>query len=155
MCWASKTLTMHISDGKVKVFKVCTLNNNGEISGYYYKWFKYVLNQEYQTNINIHSTIYSIENQTHIGNEGFHSYSAKECLLETNNEGFDVYNKKTNFLITGYNSYTNIVVVEGYLPKGTTYYINQDGEIISDRIILEKITHQIEYVYNKGFQIKK
>lgn len=154
MCWTSKNLIQHISDGNVKVFKICVLFG-GAIRGYYYRKFEYELNKEYQTEINISSKIYSLTDETHIGNEGFHSYSEKECFVDTNREGFEVYNKKNNFFITVYHSGIKIIVVEGYLPKGTTYYINHDGEIISDRIILEKITQQIEYVENQGFQIKK
>ena len=138
MCWISKNLTQQISDGNVKIFKMC-MTKNYKLCGYFYTNFEYILDEEYQTEINIG---HNVELNRFVGNQGFHSYDATKCEVKK------IIDREVKLCVTrcAFKPYTVVkyladaVLVEGYLPKGTTYYVNADGEIISDKIILTEIT---------------
>lgn len=164
MCWtknaSSLPPTLLVSDGTVKIFKVCK-KRQGNLCGYYYTSFNYILDQEYQTTIDLS---YDEESKEYIGNQGFHSYDASKCKVKTLEWGgifgrvksvhMDVLRLFSNSIeyIANYvlkdNSFRDeyAYLVEGYLPKGTQYYVNECGEIISDKIVLSKIikTHSIK-----------
>ena len=147
MCWESKKLKQLVSDGKVKVFKVCHIDD-GYLCGFYYHGFKYELNTEYTARINMidHSPF------MYYGYEGFHSYSKDECHTKIYYQSevdalqvVGVYNNDSTRVIDGYTGYykNDFAIVEGYLPEGTIYYVNEFGEIISDKIVLTTIIEEI------------
>lgn len=140
MCWKSKEFKPLVSDGNVKIKKVCLLYN-GNIHGYYYHNFIYELNKEYQTNV---SLLLDTDN-FYSGSVGFHSYLYKEVSLIPNRYTLDAY--LGTYFITAYSKTSDVVIVEGYIPKGATYYINENKEIISDRIVLTNITHRLTELY--------
>lgn len=158
MCWAKNTSstlppTPLVSDGTVRIFKVCKIRM-GYLCGYYYTSFNYILGQEYQTTINVS---YSEKQKKYIGNQGFHSYDASKCKVNILELG-DIFGRVKRVLIEVARLFANSIyyitdyqlkdivfkdasayLVEGYLPKGTRYYVNEYGEIISDKIVLSKI----------------
>ena len=147
MCWRSKKMNKCISDGKVKVFKVCTLKNDGKLYGYFYKDFQYELNTKYKQDITFAMSCLLKGCFIHYGYDGFHSYSKDVCKAKLSRpqdlwpswiKVVNVYKNSNHQEIADYvGEYNfNFVIVEGYLPKGTTYYVNDKGEIISDSIIL-------------------
>lgn len=141
MCWISDKAEPLISDGNVRVFKICRLKD-GFIHSYYYGGV-YELDKEYETKINISP---NGNGEKYFGREGFHSYSSNDCYAIATVGGLQVFKIRTgltyDLFITDYiGTYiTGVVVVEGYLPKGATYYINNQKEIISNKIILTKVT---------------
>ena len=79
MCWQSNTAKKHISDGKVKVFKVCIINPKDEIRSYYFSAFKYELDKQYNQNIVLKTKDdlgmkHLPKQKKYLGFKGFHSY---------------------------------------------------------------------------------
>jgi len=151
MCWESKELKLLVSDGNVKVFKICLVSENGNNYFSYLYQFKYILNKEYHTELNIKKAINGGQNY---GNEGFHSYSAEHCKAENGwcdmmTHGamsvqpksvkslkiLDIYFVRRNKL--------PLALINGYIPKGAKYAINADGEIISDSIVLTDVVRTL------------
>lgn len=68
--------------------------------------------------------------------QGFHSYSTKVPLIETVN-GYGIRNHQYRH---------NCLPHKGYIPKGSTYYINNDGFIVSDSlVVLDEEYEDIRY----------
>jgi len=126
-------MNKQISDGHVKVFKICNYISDRKkivITGYFYRLFEYKLRRKYKTQLGIDYLFY---NRVF---EGFHSYSPDICHAE-NEVLHKVIRLKDNTVIGVYGRES--VVVEGYIPKGGIYYVNEQGEIVSDSIVLTKI----------------
>ena len=151
MCWESNKLKKLVSDGTVKIFKICkTTSKYNIVNSYYHEDFGYMLNTEYHTKINIQSMW---DYPLFRGYNGFHSYLKTKCKTERYFNyirifipsvwpKYDAYKDiSTKKIIETYSALFcgSTVVVEGYIPKGATYYINENYEIISDGIVLTKI----------------
>ena len=161
MCWISKELKPLTSDGNVKVFKVCKFKKN-TLCGYWYDSFKYKLNKEYQTKITIE---FNLLHDFYEGTTGFHSYDASLCKVKLRNyvgiillvyKCGENYVDKLNFPSYSLSllSETTSCLVEGYIPKGAQYHVNEYGEIISNKLVLEKII-PIESIENSELYLKQ
>jgi len=126
MCWTTtKRVQEQVSDGKVKVTKICRLDNNRNIIGGYYYDFNYQLKTEYQTKIQMESNIYDPNSCR--GFRGFHSYLQNKVEIQaTETHAISVYaivqgeKGQEKILLDKYQNrfLTNdICVVNGYLPK--------------------------------------
>lgn len=105
----------------------------------YYMGMEYILDKEYS--INNLKAINCPYGETII-NEGYHSYSVQECNICINHNVIYVYSKNKNKLEEDYyearilNSDRTAVVV-CVIPKGSIYYKNEHGEIVSDHLIIK------------------
>jgi len=141
MCWTSNKLQPLISDGNVKVRKVCKIDN-GKIYSYFFQNFQYELGKEYQSEIYI--SIRKGKQNYYYGYTGFHSYSADNCSIGiyTNFHGVSRFRVRChtlqNCVLHTFEDTCNCAVFEGYIPKGKKYYVNTVGEIISESIVLTK-----------------
>lgn len=147
MCWSSNELNPLISDGNVKVIKVCKIIN-GKICGYFFQNFQYELGKEYQSEIYIFPQ--NGVKSYYFGSTGLHSYSADKCTIGIYTNCLGSYHFQArchalqNCIVHTFGEATcNCAVFEGYIPKGKTYYINRVGEIISESIVLTKKLNQI------------
>lgn len=81
--------------------------------------------------------------------QGFHSYSRQDCFYAIE-YGISIYSRNRAkeekedgdwCLINrfDYTPYEEIVVLEGIIPKGSCYYKNDNGEMVSDRIVLNGV----------------
>lgn len=151
MCWLSDEYKApNIADEDIIVYKVMLLREGyrNELASFYYGK-RYVIGKEY---IEETETVEPVYLYHYSINKGFHSYSLektteKECynhcqiwsgttLLDYVNLGIDVHYGET------------LVAVKCIIPKGSTYYENDLGEIVSDRIIItDKIFKKFK---NKG-----
>jgi len=135
MCWESiHTPILSIAEERVPIFKI---THKGLIS--YYQNFQYELNKEYSMKLES-PIIESYNSSTSLIHcrifKGFHSYSPQkikifptyinEFMVIVNHTVLEVYDNDTT------------IKVDGYLPIGTKYYINELGEIVSDKIVLTK-----------------
>ncbi len=133
MCWrSSKLVCKNSGDEKVPIYKVLGLSY-GILKAYYYNDFHYTLDFTYKCKIK--PELYALT--IYLINEGLHCYSAKcrfrytypgvlvTCLTETR--------KYPNGL------YTTAVIVKGYIPPNTTYYINDEGEIVTESLVLTEL----------------
>jgi len=147
MCWVSKECKPLVSDGNVKVIKICGQKANSLLFGYFRTLFSYHLNLTYKTEVKIHKPYFANE---FYGREGFHCYSADKCTWKSDVKNrvikIGTYSDTLTYFASypiDYANFSNVVIAEGYIPKGTVYYINMDGEIISNSIVLTKIIQTI------------
>lgn len=144
MCWTSNKTPVFIKAKKdIEVYKLGRIKNDVFISQY--RDYKYILNEK---NPNIE--IYPDGNKI---NEGYHSYS-KNCFIEI----ADYYNiyciKNANLNFVGlFSSSTAICIGKFIIPKGTTYCINSNGELVSENIIFVKSIAK-KLLANKSYRFK-
>ena len=165
MCWKQykklpQTLDTKVSDDKVEVIKICEIDKYGKLYGFFHSYFEYELNKEYKTEMNIKHEVVNLplsdESYNYYeGNNGFHSYSKEKCKLVVTKEATygDIDGVQYisismlsphNTEISGYSSHyssqiNRVAIVKGYIPKGSTYLENENGEIISEGIVLTEI----------------
>lgn len=129
MCWTTKKpIVRLIAKEDVPVFKICR-NISGQICSYF-KFYYYSLHFLYKQSEPLRiKAVYSIE-------EGFHSYSSK-CVAQTQESV--LYIKFENKEVFSYPYCDWVILVEGIIPKGSEYLINEQGECVSNSIYLTKI----------------
>ena len=143
MCWKTRQdifLQSIKTKGDIPIFKIClpTSDKNCIIS--FHQTFLYNLNKVYKLKdrdmtlvsptVDWTTTIASIY-------EGFHSYIT-DCKLYDNLIGH-IYVKGINAETIGCYGKSQVVKVFGYIPKDSTYYINENGECVSNSICLTEI----------------
>lgn len=116
--------------------------DNDEYQSYYEK-FKYKVNKEYELGREL---ILVTDDDYYIIDEAFHMYCGK-CNISKgyNNHVIDVLTPKLSpitkapYLIDVYNDVMfrcDEVVAECIIPKGSTYFENEKGEIVSDKVLI-------------------
>lgn len=141
MCWSTyknKNKGERTAKEDMLVYKIVKKYREfGYVS--YYMGMEYILDKEYS--INNLKAINCPDGKTII-NEGYHSYSAQECNICINHNVIYVYSKNKNKLEEDHyeasipNSDRTAVVV-CVIPKGSIYYKNEHGEIVSDHLIIK------------------
>ena len=138
MCWMSRTLTKRIATEDIKVFKIGE-SHGGKFYGMY-TGFKYQLNQLYSTHICIREVDYQ---DIFIGSHGFHSYDPFIVHLDIPENDiiqWAVYAGQRRLDFDTFDTDgTNYVKAECIIPKGSVYYKNDMGEIISNLIIIKNV----------------
>lgn len=156
MCWESYNKPIKKKAEKdIAVFKIITRDFKS-----YYRSYKYKLNHTYRTRIGqiLHPTLYTFSIF-----EGFHSYS-KECEITRYNNSFNLFPKKVKmfevrskcnkkFRLDAF-QIEKVLKVNCIIPKGSLYYENEDGEIVSSSIRIVRVldlvnTNNIEEFINK------
>ena len=130
MCWQYYKYIdtkRYIAETDIKTFKILSLR-------------KYTLHSYYQNYDYTIGRLNSVNSLKLVGNkilEGFHSYNLNnDCLRIV--DGIVVQGKKGEFLDCYF--YANhIVKVECIIPKGSEYYENSLGEIVSNKLIIDSI----------------
>lgn len=132
MCWKSykhSDKKCHIAETDIKTFKILSLRKHTLYA--YYRNYNYTIGK-----INSVNSLELIEDTI---SEGFHSYDINNDYLSVLS-GIVVLGKNTGLL--DYYSYEyNIVKVECTIPKGSIYYRNFCGEIVSDKLIVDSIVY--------------
>ena len=141
MCWSTyknKNKGERTAKEDMLVYKIVKKYKEfGYVS--YYRGMVYILDKEYS--ISNLKAINCPDGKTII-NEGYHSYSAQECNICINHNVISVYSKNKNKLEEDHyeasipNSDRTAVVV-CVIPKGSIYYKNEHGEIVSDHLIIK------------------
>lgn len=152
MCWyCTGEIRKKTARKNIPVFKVMNDQSKNQdirnIVTSIYQKFEYVLGKQYEL------PEIDVKSNTHRGMktfsiyEGFHSYNQDKCRYEfANDRTFYIKSSLSstqnpyNFrLIDRFSFLVPVCVVNGYIPKGSTYYENKDGEIVSNRIVLENV----------------
>lgn len=125
MCWTSKYPPIRKSaQNLIIVYKVVTYIDSSECRSLY-KWFKYIYKRVYRypgpLKIRERRDIHRWEIH-----RGFHSYATMDRALQEYKEDI-----MCNF--------GEIALVECAIPIGSIYYKNERNEIVSDRIIINRI----------------
>lgn len=130
MCWKSYKYSdkkCRIAETDIKTFKILSLRKH-TLRSYY---------QNYNYTIGKLNSVNSLELGGNKILEGFHSYDLNnDCLLIV--DGIVVQGKGGEFLDC-YIYANHIVKVECIIPKGSEYYENSLGEIVSNKLIIDSI----------------
>ena len=129
MCWSNHLIPdLQIAKEDIPIFKVL----NDDFSAYYLD-FTYNLNEEYKTVLDDPTFIRRYSSW--IVNSGFHSYSTSCVIIKQSINSICIHSPRS--VVNDY--YHNFLVVDGIIPKGAQYYLNDDGEYVSDKIMLTNI----------------
>lgn len=134
MCWTSyHNPEIHKAEKDISCYKIVNRN----LTSFYYTDFPYKLNEIHITELDAPK----FNTFNFIISKGFHSYSPNQCKIEyykrKNKPGlyigsiYTIYSKKA---ILDSLPANDTVILECVIPKDSLYYINEHGEIVSNRI---------------------
>lgn len=138
MCWSCPGKAKQLFAKKdIPIIKILYNTDQGLVSPY--RFYKYELNRLYDSSFNIRkgSDITRIY-------EGLHSYSNKVRIERYIGAVLSVSFKTDTSWDSGWiglDEFRNpsAVVVLGFIPAGTYYYLNERGEYVSSKLILTSI----------------
>lgn len=140
MCWVGNVENRKIATEDIKTKKIVDLFE-GRYYGYYQELFEYELGKTYKTEIN--PTRVTYDDNVRVIDVGYHSYAwdieiKSLCGGDIRVKGLGLLGGKTTY--TNRHGFGNgkVVVVECTIPKGTVYWENCVGEIVSEKLILEE-----------------
>ena len=141
MCWTStREIKAKIAvDNNISIYKLVILLTDNLYSAY--KGFPYELNEEYSLYapcFNILTKMFDFYQK----NVGFHSYHPEMTKTTEDSLFVNIYDENNELLDRLYRK--NIVRVNGYIPKGASYFLNDRGEYVSDKIYLTDIDYVLE-----------
>lgn len=124
MCWSSRYCPIKRgAQNLIIVYKVVTYINSSECRALY-QWFKYVYKRVYKDPSSLKIRKCNNMNRWEIY-RGFHSYATMDRALQE-------YEAITYHL-------RKVALVECMIPIGSIYYKNENDEIVSDRIIINRV----------------
>ena len=142
MCWIGIEdfeTKMKVAKDNIPVTKVVIINHDQIKS--YYEGFEYSIGKTYKTELDLPSenSMACYGKRSWSINEGFHSYNSS-CPLEkdyVDGTVVAVVNSSRHLHIAGYvpEKASDILgIMSCIIPKGSKYYENEDGEVVSDAI---------------------
>lgn len=147
MCWCSKsTIPTVIAENDVIVYKIMLSTGfNKYFKSFHFrkvyevgKKYAEVMETEPNENPDISTMRYSM-----IIERGFHSYSMEKTSITANDCYLNVicnengkYISNINYVKAFYTTNCEVVIAKCIIPKGSKYYMNDLGEIVSDHIIV-------------------
>ena len=162
MCWIGKVEHKHVAKENIEVRKILLkereelFNNPSFVSPY--QFMKYGIGIGYVTKINpCHGFPQSDDPSRITINEGLHCYNPSKCrfVKHENFQGetsvinvylFDSKNlavQTKNTICFPADRYRYPVLMKAIIPKGTTYYENYRGEIVSEKLIIKEIDNKL------------
>ena len=124
MCfYKTKESKVLVAKRDIKVYKLGTYASNDSFNPFFYKDFTYSVNQTVFENVEFTNKI--IE-------RGLHSYIMCELIPFTTD--IDLYSCG-NFLYPLSEPAYTIYLGEFIIPKGATYCLNRNGEVVSDVLV--------------------
>lgn len=156
MCWESRSFNPQIAEKDIPIFKICRIDQIGPdfVEAIFFRRH-YKLGKVYYSNDCPFSPIEGTGEYTFLVYKAFHSYHPDMDLIIKNvSEGIFCFERHLNLYYNNnytfrYTALNNRVIVEGYIPKGTRYCLNEYGEYISDSICLEKASDIDEFLTKK------
>ena len=160
MCWAGKVEHKHVAKENIEVRKMLLkereefFDNPSFVSPY--QFMKYGIGVGYVTKINPCHAFPQFDQSRITINEGLHCYSPSKCRFVKHKDSqgetrvINVYlycNSKnlaeqTKFCFPA-DRYHYPVLMKAIIPKGTTYYENDSGEIVSEKLIIKEIDNKL------------
>lgn len=164
MCWTGYKSSLKIADNDIKVYKamyVTEPKDNSEKPRYYAPLtvFEYEIGKLYKINrlktepsynfgkvkidAGYHSFSLDCKHRKHVYGQGKFTYTA--ILNKYGGENFKFINNKPILMpVAGLKGHYNatvcaklkLVLLECIIPKGARYYENEEGEIVSNKLIL-------------------
>ena len=142
MCfYMTKESKVLVAKRDIKVYKLGTYAGNDSFNPFFYKDFTYSVNQTVFENVDFTNRI--IE-------RGLHSYIM--CKLAPFSTNMNLYSCG-NFLYSLYLPTYAIYLGEFIIPKGATYCLNNNGEVVSDKLMY--IGNHIEITSDRIYNSKE
>lgn len=138
MCWTSKKAEKLTATRNLPIYKVLEYDIITEELYSYYYHMKYELGVLYSSDVNP----YTVSGGTVI-NQGLHCYNIN-CVFGQRTDGVilcaSIFEPSVKFakLFNDRGSY-KVVVARGHIPTGATYYINDSGEIVTNKLVLTDV----------------
>lgn len=142
MCWISNKAIKQIAKEDIPVFKIvkqCSWLKQDDCLLSLFENFKYKEGETYTADIVIREIEYPNEVDYEIS-EGLHSYSP-DCRIIVGLDYDDkrhavVVPKNDNLVLSGFIIYSDITIIKVncIIPKGAEYYVNENGEYVSNMI---------------------
>lgn len=143
MCFfKSEKSKVLVAKRNIKVYKIGTYADNDSFNPFFYRDFEYPVNQIMFGKVEFTNIIY----------QGFHSYIM--CELVCYNTNVNVYSCK-NPIYCSLISYkvSKIYLGEFIIPKGATYCLNNNGEVVSNKLMYTG--NYVEVRSNKTYNSKE
>lgn len=138
MCWITRDVPVErVATEDIPVFKYVFTD---DLVSYYFPEHKYVIGETLYTTLGYPSPVIGLRGARSIG-RGFHSYGIA-CAIKEFDRSLNVYPPcHNNYHIGSYILY-KLRRIECTIPKGSYYYVNNDMEYVSDKIIVNRITKE-------------
>ena len=121
MCfWKSKQSKVLKAKRDIKVYKLGVYADDTSFNPFFYQEFKYPVNQIMFTGVKFADTI----------DWGFHSYINCELVSSYNKINLYSCEKLIHWI-----SLQTVYLGEFIIPKGATYCLNNNGEVVSDKLM--------------------
>lgn len=140
MCWIAieeKDRICRVAENDIRIFKIVDKIGDSMVYTPYYWTLRetYSLGWEYYTKMGERI----LSKGGVIVDRGFHSYSKKKCFVMEGMSCYNVFKKGGGELWNSFAFSTEgkTCVLWGIVPKGSRYYENADGEIVSDHLIIK------------------
>ncbi len=137
MCWEGKVSDRKIATRDIKTKKIVEFIN-GSYCGYFQRNFRYELGKTYTAKIKPYeqepSDTYCMIDA------GLHSYAwDTKMTRSTYSDIVIICSRECGILSRRFYFFSNpILAMECTIPKGTVYYENKCGEIVSEKLIINK-----------------
>lgn len=136
MCWLGNINDKKFANEDVTVYKILAKKVNG-------KYIAPIMGKEYKIGERYKTSLRPKESpRTQVSeiNEGFHSFN-KECIAFFNDYRQVVVCRVDGTYLTTIrcSECTNAVVAKCTIPRGSTYYENRWGNIVSDSLIVNDV----------------
>lgn len=130
MCWVGtndEELTPKVAEDNIPVEKIVMSGTNIYNEEY---WCSAYFNKEYELNTTYKATRMFLNGC--MVEEGFHSYKGVRIIIDKELEGIRIYGKN-NVKLDSW-SIRGTAIMSCVIPKGSIYYENRHGEVVSDTI---------------------
>lgn len=166
MCWIGKETDKRVSKEDTKVFKVLYTKPRGwcdldrRFTRYFlspYYRFYYVLNKLYESEVEVNKPLEIVPYSQYDGiverrniHKALHCYSSEMCTWDWIGYDLVTVKKKDRIFEQQLVNYPIVdnrngeqcrvaAIVEGVIPAGTEYWLNDKGEIATSKLILREI----------------
>lgn len=130
MCWITNSKPeAHFADSDIKVYKIVTKTPRKNMVNSLYCGYTYKIGKlfEMEERIIPGLVLSGANGKSYAIKKGFHSYATFEKVkMKFEEEITYAINPGVGML----------VIVECIIPEGSRYYINNEGEVVSDKIII-------------------
>jgi hypothetical protein len=147
MCWNGDNRPI-VSKKDIPVFKIGLQKKSSKKIYSYFQFMEYELGMTYKSNINIIDYDRWFRPDFISILEGLHSYSMDVDVVKYGGLYIKTVIKRNGndkllerYSINKIDEY-NLVIMDCIVPKGATYYINEDGEVVSNLIKFVKINQK-------------
>ena len=144
MCYKAftkKAKTKQVAEKDIKVYKIC-VNTDHMVVSYFQKYIYVPLEITHEIPIT-----FVEEFGLNYVTDGYHSY--KNCKWYPHLSKYRYLSAVIEGTFKTYYYKSSVVIAEFIIPKGTIYYENTNGEIVSNQIMFTGIIHK-PVIYDDG-----